>query len=48
MSRKHKKLCATLNYIGHFPIVISTITGCVSMSAFASQVGIPLEISSST
>ena len=48
ISRKHKKVCATLNYIWHFPIVISTITGCVSMSAFASWVGIPLEISIST
>ena len=43
MSRKHKKVCATLNYIEHFLILGSTNTGCVSISAFASLVGIPLK-----
>ena len=33
MSRKHKKVCATLNYIKHFFILASTITGCISVSA---------------
>ena len=47
MSKKHKKLCRVLNYIDHFLIVISTITGCVSISAFASLVGIPIGIKSS-
>ena len=37
-----------MNYIGHSLIVISTITGCVSISAFASLVGIPIGITSST
>ena len=29
MSRKHKKVCTTLNYIEHFLILASTITGDV-------------------
>ena len=36
MSRKHKKVCTTLNYIEHFLILASAITGCISTSAFAS------------
>ena len=36
-----------MNYIDHLLIVISTITGCVSISAFASLFGIPIEITSS-
>ena len=47
MSRKHKKVCTTLNYIEHFLILASTITGCVSISAFASLIGIPIGITSS-
>ena len=35
MSKKHKKVCRTLNYIKHSLVVISTITGCVSIPAFA-------------
>ena len=46
MSKKHKKPCRVLNYIDHSFIVISTITGCVSISAFASLVGIPVGITS--
>ena len=26
--KKHKKVCTTLNYFEHFPILGSTITGC--------------------
>ena len=48
MSKKYKKVCTTLNYIEHFLILASTITGCVSISAFASLVGIPIGITSST
>ena len=48
MSKKHKKVCRVLNYIDHSLIAISTITGCVSISAFASLVGIPIVITSST
>ena len=47
MSRKHKKVCTTLNYIEHFLILASTITGCISISAFASLLGIPIGIMSS-
>ena len=47
MSKKHKKVCTTLNYIEHFLILGSTITGCVSISDFASIVGIPTTIASS-
>ena len=47
MSRKHKKVCTTLNYIEHFLILGSTITGCISISAFASLVGIPIGLISS-
>ena len=47
MSKKHKKVCKVLNYIDHLVIVISTITRCVSISAFASLVGIPIGITRS-
>ena len=46
MSRKHKNVCATLNYIEHFLILASTSTRSVSISAYASLIGIPLEITS--
>ena len=36
-----------LNYIDHSLIVISTITGCLSISAFVFLVGIPVGITSS-
>ena len=48
MSKKHKKVCTTLNYIEHFLILALTITGCVSISAFASLIGILIGITSST
>ena len=48
MNEKHKKSCRVLNHIDHLPIVISTITRWVSIFAFASLVGIPIEITSST
>ena len=48
MSKKHIKVCTTLNYIEHFLILGSTITGCISISAFASLVGIPVGITSSS
>ena len=47
MSKKHKNVCRVLNYFYHSLIVISTITGCVSISAFASIVSIPVGITSS-
>ena len=48
MIKKHKKVCTTLNYIEHFLILGSTITGCVCISGFASLAGIPIGITSST
>ena len=47
MSKKHKKVCITLNYIEHFLILASTITGCISISTFASLFSIPIGIKSS-
>ena len=44
MSKKHKKVCTTLNYIECFLILASAITGCGSISAFSSLVGTPIEI----
>ena len=48
MSKKHRKVCTALNYIGHFLILASAITGCISISAFVSLLGIPIGITSST
>ena len=48
MSKEHKNFCRDLNYIDHSLIEIVTITGCVSISAFASLVGISIEVGSST
>ena len=47
MSKKHKKVCTTLSYIEHFLILASTITGCISISAFTSSIGILVGIKSS-
>ena len=46
INKKHKKSCKILNHINHLLIVISTITGCVYISALASLVGIPIGITS--
>ena len=47
MSKNHKKVYRVLNYMEHFLILISTVTGCVSISAFASLVGIPIRMTNS-
>ena len=47
MSRKNKKVCSTLKYIEHVLILTSTRTGCISISAFSSLIGIPIWITSS-
>ena len=47
MSKKHKKVCTTLNYIECSLILASTIIGCISISAFASLLGIPIGFTSS-
>ena len=47
MIRKHKKVCTTLHNIEYFFILVSTIAGCISISAFTSLNGIPIRITSS-
>ena len=47
MSKKHKKVCATVNYIEYLLILAFTITGCISISASASLADIPIGITSS-
>ena len=47
MSRNHKKVCTTLNYVEQFLILAFTITGCILISAFASMLGISIRITSS-
>ena len=42
MSKKHKKVSTTLNYVEHFLILASSITEHVSISAFFSLAGIPI------
>ena len=40
MSKKHKKVCTTLNYMEHFLILGSTITGCISILLLGISAGI--------
>ena len=47
ISKKHKKVCKVLNYVEHLVILVSTVTGSISISAFASLVGIPIGTASS-
>ena len=47
MSKKHKKVCRVLNYIEQLLILVSTVTGWISISVFTSLVGIPIGITSS-
>ena len=47
MSEKYKKTCKQLNYVEHLPILFSTVTCCVSISAFASLVCVPVSITTS-
>ena len=44
MSKKHRMVCTTLNYIEHFLILASTITGCIPIYAFASLFGISIGV----
>ena len=48
ISKKHKKVYKILNYTEHLLILASTIAGCVWISGFASLVGIPVGIASSS
>ena len=47
ISKKHKKGCKNLAYIEDLLILDSTVTGCISISAFDSLFGIPVGITSS-
>ena len=42
MSKKRKKICTTLIYIEHFLNLASVVAGCISISTFASLLGIPI------
>ena len=42
MSEKHKKVSRALNYFKHFLVFVSTVSGCVSNSAFASLIAAPV------
>ena len=50
---KHKKICRVLKvlkvftYIEHLLILISSVSGCISISAFTCLVGIPIGITNS-
>ena len=48
MSGKYKNTCKYLNYVEHLLNVVSTVTGCLSISRFDSLVTIPVGIASST
>ena len=45
MSMNHKNFCTVLN-IEHYLILVSEVTGCISISAFASLLGISIGITS--
>ena len=47
MSKNHKKVYRILNYIERLLILVSAVTRCISVSAFAYLVGIPIGITSS-
>ena len=48
MSKNHKKVCRTLDYIEHFLILAYGVIGYISISAFVCLVGISIGITSST
>ena len=47
MSEKYKKTCKYLNYVEHLLILVSTVNGCISISAFAWLVCVPVSITNS-
>lgn len=47
MSYNDKKLCISENYIEHFFLSASVVTGCTLLSAFASLLSISIGIESS-
>ena len=40
MSEKHKNVCRALYYFEHFLAFVSAVSGCVSVFAYASLVGV--------
>ena len=44
MIKMQKKICTILNYTGQFLILVYAVTGCISISTFASLLSIPMEI----
>ena len=44
MSEKYKKTCKYLNYVENLLILVSTVTGSVSISAYPSLVCVPVGI----
>ena len=47
MSKKYNNVRRVLNYFEHFLVFISAVSGCFSISVFASLVGVPVGIASS-
>ena len=47
LSKKNEKVCSALNYFEHFPVFISFVSGCVSITLFPSIVSVPIGIGSS-
>ena len=47
INKRQKEVCTTQNYIECFLILASAVTGCVSISVYASLFGIPVGITSS-
>ena len=47
MSNKHHKLCTAISHIKSFLILTSVVFGCISISAFAFLLGIPIGTTSS-
>ena len=47
INKMHKKVSTTLNYNDQFLILVSAVTGCISISSFVSLLGILIGITSS-
>ena len=47
INEKNKKTCKHLNYVENLLVLASLITGCVSISAFASLACVPVGVTSS-
>ena len=47
ISKKYKKICKILNYIEHFLVLASAVSGCISYTVFDSSIDIYRRITSS-